>query len=214
MKVFNKTSFKNRIKVIATKTPGLDYQVIQFFATNPSVSDSDLHEWASSNGHEPDKVEEVVYSVLGSLLKKFGKHNDVPDSEFDAQELARGIEVEMEHTDNPYVSKLIAKDHLSECSDYYTRLDKMEKECESYVVTAAKSMPKKDYWESKPDSSAIKDIRYVPDDKTLFIQFTSGSIYMYEGVDAQTFLEFHETKSAGRFFQKHIKDEFPEEKVS
>lgn len=60
---------------------------------------------------------------------KVGKHNHVPDTEFDSEELERGIEVEMEHTDNPFISKRIAKDHLAECDDYYTRLDEMEKDC-------------------------------------------------------------------------------------
>jgi hypothetical protein len=57
-----------------------------------------------------------------------GKHNDVPDSEFNIDELMMGINVETEHTDNPLIAKLIAKDHLSELPDYYTRLKKMEEE--------------------------------------------------------------------------------------
>lgn len=47
----------------------------------------------------------------------------VPDAEFDAKQLQRGIEVEMEHTDDKDVAKAIAKDHLLEFPDYYTRLD-------------------------------------------------------------------------------------------
>jgi hypothetical protein len=57
-----------------------------------------------------------------------GKHDDVPDSEFDKDELAKGIKVEMEHTNDPEVAKSIARDHLSEIKDYYTRLLKMEAE--------------------------------------------------------------------------------------
>jgi len=41
-------------------------------------------------------------------------------------ELAMGIEVEKEHTDDPEVAKKIAKDHLAEMPDYYTKLKKME----------------------------------------------------------------------------------------
>lgn len=62
------------------------------------------------------------------LLKKVGKHNDIPDSEFDPKQLAMGIEVELEHTKDRKVAKNIAKDHLSELPDYYTRLKKMEHE--------------------------------------------------------------------------------------
>ena len=55
-----------------------------------------------------------------------GKHRDIPDSDFDPDELAAGIHIEMEHTDDPAVAKEIAKDHLAEIPDYYTRLIKME----------------------------------------------------------------------------------------
>ena len=61
------------------------------------------------------------------LLKKVGKHNNVPDSNFDPKELAMGIKVELEHTDDRSVAKNIAKDHLTELPDYYSRLRKMEK---------------------------------------------------------------------------------------
>jgi len=57
-----------------------------------------------------------------------GKHNDTKDSEFDPKELKMGIEVEKEHTDDPEVTKAIAKDHLVEISDYYSRLKVMEEE--------------------------------------------------------------------------------------
>ena len=57
-----------------------------------------------------------------------GKHNDVPDIKFDSEELKKGIIIEREHSDNPVICKAIAKDHLSEIPDYYTRLEKMESE--------------------------------------------------------------------------------------
>ena len=39
-----------------------------------------------------------------------------------------GIKVEMEHVDDESLAREIALDHLFEIPDYYTRLDKMEKE--------------------------------------------------------------------------------------
>lgn len=57
-----------------------------------------------------------------------GKHNDKPDSAFDAKELAKGRKVEKEHVDTYQATEDIAKDHLSEVPDYYTRLGKMERE--------------------------------------------------------------------------------------
>lgn len=64
----------------------------------------------------------------GGVPSGVGKHKDVPDEKFDTNELAMGIEVEKEHTDNPSIAKEIAKDHLAELPDYYTRLKKMEEE--------------------------------------------------------------------------------------
>jgi len=61
-------------------------------------------------------------------IDNIGKHNDVEDEDYNQNELARGIKVEMEHTDSYYVAKAIAKDHLSEIPDYYERLSKMESE--------------------------------------------------------------------------------------
>jgi len=46
----------------------------------------------------------------------------------DPKELAMGIEVEKEHSDNEELAEEIALDHLAEIPDYYTRLKKMEAE--------------------------------------------------------------------------------------
>lgn len=72
-----------------------------------------------------------IFEQAGEEVIDFiGKHNDVPDTEFDPTELSMGIEVEKEHVDNPETAKAIAKDHLAELPDYYTRLKKMEEEGE------------------------------------------------------------------------------------
>ncbi len=70
-----------------------------------------------------------IASMLANLLKKF-KHVDDPDEKFDAEQLAKGVKIEQEHTNDSYLAKIIAKAHLSELPDYYTRLLKMEKEGE------------------------------------------------------------------------------------
>lgn len=60
-------------------------------------------------------------------LKKHGEGANQPDDKYDPKELAKGIKVEYEHTPNREAAKEIAKDHLEEIPDYYTRLAKMEK---------------------------------------------------------------------------------------
>jgi len=48
------------------------------------------------------------------------------EADADPKQLAKGIEVEKEHTDDEAEAKRIALDHLAEIPDYYTRLKRME----------------------------------------------------------------------------------------
>lgn len=54
-------------------------------------------------------------------------------TEFNQKQLKMGIKVEMEHTKDKKIAKMIALDHLAEIPDYYTRLAKMEKEAKRKV---------------------------------------------------------------------------------
>lgn len=67
--------------------------------------------------------------TVKDIADKFG----VRVSEIERQ-VRMGIKVEHEHTKDNAKAKEIAMDHLSEMPDYYTRLDKMEKE----AIKAAK----------------------------------------------------------------------------
>ncbi len=63
-------------------------------------------------------------------------------SRFDVDQFRRGLEVELEHgtqdpetnvsDDDEITTGKIARAHLNEFPDYYTRLDKMEAEAEAY----------------------------------------------------------------------------------
>ena len=70
------------------------------------------------------RFDELLDQISGGLAD-----NSKPQ-DFDQRELEMGIEVEMEHTDDPEIAKEIAMDHLKEIPDYYTRLKKMEDEAE------------------------------------------------------------------------------------
>ena len=65
-----------------------------------------------------------------------GDGGSVPDLYFNSDQLARGIEIEMEHTSNRQAAKIIAKQHIVEFNfmDYYKYLDEMEQKMrgESY----------------------------------------------------------------------------------
>lgn len=71
----------------------------------------------------------MITKISTQLVAAVGRHNTMPDSAFNQAELKRGRQVEHEHNaSNPDVQEAIAKDHLAEIPDYYTRLDKMEAE--------------------------------------------------------------------------------------
>jgi len=59
------------------------------------------------------------------------KKSALPDSEFDPEQLRRGIDVEMEHSESRSCAKAIAKAHLVEHPRYYDFLDEMERKMRS-----------------------------------------------------------------------------------
>jgi hypothetical protein len=79
-------------------------------------------------GVTPKALTGMTDNEIETLIKDVGKHDFVPDSHYNAHELKIGVKVEQEHTNNILVATLIAKDHLDELPDYYTRLNKMEKD--------------------------------------------------------------------------------------
>jgi len=74
--------------------------------------------------------------------KKIGEVLGIDWSKFDVEQFRMGLDVELEHglrdphtnvsNDDPIMTGKIALAHLNEFSDYYTRLEKMEKEAEKY----------------------------------------------------------------------------------
>lgn len=85
---------------------------------------------AKKLGVKSSDLKTMSDSDLENILQDVGEHDFAPDSEFDPDQLKKGIEVEFEHTKSKLVAKLIAKDHIKEIPDYYTRLGKMEKDAE------------------------------------------------------------------------------------
>ena len=75
-----------------------------------------------------------------SEAKQIGEQLGIDWSKFDVEEYRMGLDVELEHglvdphtnvtNDDPIMTGKIALAHLNEFPDYYTRLDKMEKEAE------------------------------------------------------------------------------------
>jgi len=102
--------------------------ITKFFAEHPNPDDTEVHKLAEKFQIDPHEFEEIIYELLSALLKGVGKHKEVPVTEFDPEQIKMGIEIEKEHTDSEAIAQQIAKDHLAEIPDYYTRLKKMEDE--------------------------------------------------------------------------------------
>ncbi len=74
--------------------------------------------------------------IKGGLADKLSLEDISKKFDFDIDELKKELEsgskVEMEHTKDESKAKEIAMDHLVEIPDYYTRLEKMEKDGNSF----------------------------------------------------------------------------------
>ena len=74
--------------------------------------------------------------------EKVGEALGIDWTKFDVEQFRMGMDVELEHgsrdpgtnvtDDDPMTTGKIALAHLNEFPDYYTRLEKMEKEAEVY----------------------------------------------------------------------------------
>ena len=101
-------------------------------------------------GNNNLKNENMKDKIKGGLADKLTKKDIANKFQITIEEineqLKMGVKVEMEHTNDKKLSKEITMDHLSEIPDYYTRLDKMEKEA-------------KEYWKNKTKETINESIR-------------------------------------------------------
>ena len=82
----------------------------------------------------------IKNSFTAEEARDIGEKLGIDWSEYDVEQYRMGLDVELEHgfvdpdtnvtNDDPIMTGKIALAHLNEFSDYYTRLDKMEKEAE------------------------------------------------------------------------------------
>ena len=108
--------------------------ILKFLKNNPYPDDKQFHKYAESQGMDPDEAEAEAYKIISTFATGGkAKEKGVTFNDVSPKELELGIKVEYEHVDkkSPYAKLMasrIALDHLAEIDDYYTRLDKMEKE--------------------------------------------------------------------------------------
>ena len=107
-------------------TADLHDEIIKWFMKNPNPQDDKVHAFAEKLGIDPDNFETNIYMILSALIHEGRSKNF--KGKYDSKQLAMGIDIEKEHLPYPSIAEKIAKDHLAEFPDYYTRLKKMESE--------------------------------------------------------------------------------------
>jgi hypothetical protein len=132
-----KTNVGNLYTVDTKDEDNIKSKIIAFFKANPNPDDKKIHAFAEEQQINSHELETNIYSLLSERLKNKDskitdaielKKSDAPDDQFDAEQLAMGIKVEQEHTNDLEIAKAIAKAHLSEknSSKYYSYLVLLE----------------------------------------------------------------------------------------
>jgi hypothetical protein len=120
--------------------------VAKFMMKRPKgQKDEKFHAFVEAKGMNPHGAEETVYDLLGKCAAEHkdkipgGKADKASPKDFPKDQMSMGQKVEMEHTNDPTLSREIASDHLEEFRDYYTRLKQMEQEAEKAKEKSAAS---------------------------------------------------------------------------
>lgn len=98
------------------------------FISEPGADNSKWEEFIK----DADVENKVAVQMLISLANSFfsagkSKSEEAASVSYDEEQLEQGTKVELEHTTNAIIAEKIAKDHIAEIPDYYTRLEYMEK---------------------------------------------------------------------------------------
>lgn len=92
------------------------------------IEDDGVHiDLKTSDGEEIETNTEEVEDGYTDQIEG-GLADDAQPTDFCPIQIAKGIQIEMEHTDDPHKALEISMDHLTEIPDYYDRLEAMEAE--------------------------------------------------------------------------------------
>jgi hypothetical protein len=58
------------------------------------------------------------------------------------------------------------------------------------------------------DSTAIQSMRYYKEQRNLLVKFQNNTNYLYKDVPVRLFQKMRNSYSIGKFFNKHIKNNF------
>lgn len=63
-------------------------------------------------------------------------------------------------------------------------------------------------------SSNVSAVGYDGAERRLFVRFTNGSFYRYDGVDETTYHSFLTAPSKGKFVWRYLRDQYPNSRVA
>lgn len=130
--ITNVTSFNDSVRILKNKgiltEADIKGKTIKTYKQNEDSSYSVEYEDGTKDTiYVSDSNWDIINNLEKSNLKE--KNLDV-----DPAELAKGIAVEKEHTNDPVKAEEIALDHLAEDPQYYTKLDKIGLEEANYDI--------------------------------------------------------------------------------
>ena len=110
-------------------------------ALSSSSANSKYKAWKKSN---KDAIMKSKAKKAKELIP-YGRAKGMKPSDFDPNQIEKGKEIELEHTNNPNLAREIAMDHLTEIPNYYTHLEEMEQKAKKAGGTIAIHLP---VWEN------------------------------------------------------------------
>ncbi len=127
----NRSENKTKGKIDSVGNVDRD-EIDGFLSTNPNPTDDQVHNWAEEKGYDKEEVEEALYRLATEQNKtknklEGGLADEKNPNDFDKEQLAKGVIVEMEHTNDTKVAIEIAMDHLTEDPEYYSKLETIER---------------------------------------------------------------------------------------
>ena len=132
-----------------------------------------------------------IYGIAGNPdEEKEMKSMSVKNYNMDPDQLKRGIEVEMEHTDDQAVAEKIAMDHLKEDPEYYSKLDSVGLEEANPGIDPTLE----DDFKRLESSKSIYNI-VSKDNETAVLEDENGTLYAFQYFDKKDEIQPYENES-------------------
>lgn len=131
------------------------------------------------DGEETVDTDNIAMDMGYEDSMEGGLADDAMPSEFDPEQIIKGIKVEMEHTNDPKQALEITMDHLIEIPDYYDHLDDMESEASEENIEMNNAVEEDCGCDDKPEDSLL-------DPSTHWVDHYTPKGISYESVNYPT----------------------------